>query len=60
MADMKQMKEDAAFIKKGLFKIGRNRVAALPVHKTWQLTDEMEERIARLVAELDKVPSANK
>lgn len=55
MADVKQMKDDAAFLKQGLFKIGRNRVAALPVHKTLKLTDEMEERVARLVKALDSL-----
>ncbi len=47
------VKEDLEFIKKGLFKMGRNRVAALPVHTTWELTDEMEDRIARVIKELE-------
>lgn len=58
MADVKQMKDDVAYIKKGLFKIGRNRVAALPAHKTWLLTDEMEVRIARLQQQLDKLDAS--
>ncbi len=55
MSDIKQMKEDAEFIKTGLFKIGRNRIAALPVHKTLKLTDEMEERVSRLVYHLEQM-----
>ena len=47
------VKEDLEFIKKGLFKIGRNRIAALPVHSTLELTDEMEKRIAKVIAQLD-------
>lgn len=55
MSDINQMQEDAQFIKQALFKIGRNRVAALPAHKTWALTDEMESRVARLALALDKL-----
>lgn len=47
------VKEDLEFIKKGLFKLGRNRVAALPAHTTWELTDEMEKRIAKVIAQVD-------
>lgn len=47
------VKEDLEFIKKGLFKMGRNRVAALPAHTTWELTDEMEKRVARVISTLD-------
>lgn len=47
------IKEDLEFIQKGLFKMGRNRVAALPAHTTWELTDEMEKRIANVIAQLD-------
>ena len=55
MSDIKQLKEDALFIQKGLFKIGRHRVVALPVHKTWELTDEMEARMARLVKAVESM-----
>lgn len=58
MSDVKQMKADAEFIKKGLFKIGRNRIAALPVHKTWLLTDEMEERMERLLKQIQSLPES--
>ena len=47
------VKEDLDFIRKGLFKLGRNRIAALPAHTTWELTDEMEKRIARVIAQVD-------
>jgi hypothetical protein len=47
------IKEDLEYIQKGLFKMGRNRVAALPVHTTWEMTDEMEKRIADVIAQLN-------
>ena len=47
------IKEDLKFIQKGLFKMGRNRIAALPVHTTWELTDEMEKRISSIIAQLE-------
>ena len=47
------IKEDLEYIKKGLFKLGRNRVAALPVHSTWELTDELEKRITHVIQQID-------
>ncbi len=49
------VKEDLEYIQKGLFKMGRNRIAALPVHTTWEMIDEMEKRIADVIAQLDSV-----
>ena len=43
------------YIQKSLFKIGRNRVAALPVHTTLEMVDEMEKRIADVISQLDSV-----
>jgi len=47
--------EDAKKIQKGLFLLGRNRSAALPAHSQWELTDELEERIKRVVSALEKM-----
>ena len=51
--DVAKMKENAEAIKKGLFLMGRNRVAALPVHKTWELIDDLEARAAELVKAIE-------
>ncbi len=53
MTDNKQVKEDLLVIQKGLFKIGRHRVVALPAHTTWDLIDDLEVRIARLIEVLE-------
>ena len=45
--------DDAKAIQKGLFSIGRNRIAALPAHTAWELTDDLEKRIANIVRELE-------
>ena len=53
MSKINNLIEDAKAIQKGLFSIGRNRVAALPAHTTWELTDDLEKRIANIVKELE-------
>lgn len=53
MTDLNTLKADLLAIQKGLFKIGRNRVVALPAHTTWDLTDDLEERIARVIKQIE-------
>lgn len=53
--DVAKMKENAEAIKKGLFLMGRNRVAALPVHKTWNLIDDLEVRAAELLKSIEEM-----
>lgn len=47
-SDIARMKQHIEEIQKGLFKIGRNRVAAMPAHTTWELTDQLEQRASEL------------
>ncbi len=54
-ADVQKMKEHIAALKKGLFMIGRNRIAAQPAHTTWEITDDMEARAAELMKEIEKL-----
>ncbi len=53
MTNFSNLKEDLLAIQLGLFKIGRNRVVALPAHTTWELTDDLEDRIARIISQLE-------
>lgn len=53
--DVAKMKENAEAIQKGLFLMGRNRVAALPVHKTWKLIDDLEVRAAELLKAIEEM-----
>ena len=52
MTDLNKVQDDLLAIQQGLFKIGRNRVVALPAHTTWDLTDDLEERIARVIQQV--------
>ena len=51
---LKSALEDAKQVQKGLFLLGRNRMAALPAHSQWDLTDDLEWRIKRIISALEK------
>ena len=46
--------QKAEAIKKGLRRLGRNRIAAMPVHTTLDLLDQLEALAAELELELSK------
>ena len=52
---VEEIKENALAIQKGLRSIGANRAVALSVHASKQAIAEMEERIARLIEQLDSL-----
>lgn len=54
-ADVKKMKENALAIQKGLFKMGRNRVVAMPVHTTFEMLDDLEVKAAELVKAIENL-----
>ena len=45
---------NAEILKKGLNLLGRNRKTVLSHHKTFELTDELEEKIDELLIDLRK------
>ena len=53
MSQKEDMKANAIEIQKGLKKLGENRVVALSVHKSKELIQEFEIKIAKLVAQID-------
>lgn len=56
-SDIAKLKQHIEEIQKGIFKIGRNRIAAMPVHTTWELTDSLEQRareLRQLIERLEK------
>ncbi|MDP4598165.1 MAG: hypothetical protein NWS96_04920 [Pseudomonadales bacterium] len=53
MSQKEDMKANAIEIQKGLKKLGENRVVALSVHKSKELIQELEIKIAKLVAQID-------
>lgn len=52
---LEQARENALAIQKGLHSIGANRTVALSVHVTKATIAEMEERIEKLIAQLDSL-----
>lgn len=52
---VQEAKENALAIQKGLRSIGANRAVALSVHVSKQVIADMEERIASLIDQLDKL-----
>lgn len=53
MSQMDDIKAEAQAIQAGLKRMGKNRVVALSVHVHKEVVDELEERVARLLALLD-------
>lgn len=52
---VEEMKSNAREIQAGLKKMGANRTVALSVHKTKELVAELEEKMARLVQQLEGI-----
>ena len=48
----KTAKEKAQALEKGIRRLGRNRVVAMPVHTTLDLIDELEALAAELAKQL--------
>ena len=55
MSQIDDIKANAQEIRKGLKKLGANRVVALSVHKSKELIAELEERADKLLKQLDQV-----
>tara|TARA_Y100000590_G_scaffold139674_1_gene159993 strand:- start:15090 stop:15269 length:180 start_codon:yes stop_codon:yes gene_type:complete len=52
MNDKQKLIENAEVLKKGLKLLGRNRKTVLSHHKTFELTDDLEARIDKLLGDL--------
>ena len=52
MNDKEKLIENTEIIKKGLNLLGRNRKTVLSHHKTFELTDELEERVEEMLVSL--------
>ncbi len=52
---VQKVKEDALAIQVGLKSIGANRAVALSVHVTQEVIAAMEERITRVIDQLDQM-----
>ncbi len=53
MSQLDDARATALEIQQGLMKLGENRTVALSVHKAKELVAELEEKIAKLVGQLD-------
>ena len=49
MNDKEKLIKNTEIIKKGLNLLGRNRKTVLSHHKTFELTDELEERVEEML-----------
>ena len=52
MTNKDKLLTNAQFLKKGLNLLGRNRKTVLSHHKTFELTDELEARIEKILVAL--------
>ena len=52
MNNKEKLIENAEFLKRGLNLLGRNRKTVLSHHKTFELTDELETRIEKILVAL--------
>lgn len=52
---VEEVKDNAIAIQKGLKSIGANRTVALSVHVTKEVIADMEDRIAKIIAQLDNL-----
>ena len=52
MNNKEKLIENAEFLKRGLNLLGRNRKTVLSHHKTFELTDELEARIEKILVDL--------
>lgn len=55
MSQIDEIKANALEIRKGLKKLGANRVVALSVHKSKELIAELEDRAEELLKQLEEV-----
>lgn len=55
MTQISDIKANAEDIQKELRKLGANRTVALSVHKSKELIAELEEKVEKLVQQLDSV-----
>ena len=49
MSNKEKLIENAEFLKRGINLLGRNRKTVLSHHKTFELTDELEARIEKIL-----------
>ena len=54
MSNKEKLIENAEFLKRGINLLGRNRKTVLSHHKTFELTDELEARIEKILVDLKK------
>ena len=52
MSNKEKLIENAEFLKRGINLLGRNRKTVLSHHKTFELTDELEARIEKILVAL--------
>ena len=52
MNNKEKLRENAEFLKSGINLLGRNRKTVLSHHKTFELTDELEARIEKILVAL--------
>ena len=52
MNNKEKLIENAEFLKRGINLLGRNRKTVLSHHKTFELTDELETRIEKILVAL--------
>ncbi len=52
MNNKEKLIENAEFLKRGINLLGRNRKTVLSHHKTFELTDELEARIEKILVAL--------
>ena len=55
MSQIDDIKASAEEIRKGLKKLGPNRVVALSVHKSKELIEQLEQKAEKLVQQLEAV-----
>jgi len=55
MSQVDDIKANAMAIRKGLKKLGPDRVVALSVHKEKELIEELEQKADRLLAQLESL-----
>jgi hypothetical protein len=55
MSQMDDIKANAQEIRRGLKKLGADRVVALSVHKSKELVAELEEKTDKLLKQLESV-----
>ena len=52
---LSELKENAQAIKFGLFRMGKDRVAAMSTHVHKEVVDDLELRISKMLADIEKI-----